>query len=450
MPVKGGAPPGTEDGACKGARAFTPAQPYTMRRQELLDTLRVITAGALLGLAFLPVAWSAKPAPATAAAAAPSDPNEPCFMCHADKDAKGAAGKSIAVDNAKWAKSVHGAAGLECTACHADVSARQLPHAEKLKPVDCAACHDKAVKEYQGTVHGLARKDGKAAAATCVDCHGTHDIQKVSSPESRTNHEKVEATCAGCHGNEARVQRDKLPGGNVAGKFHDSIHGKMLAGSRAPAAPTCTNCHGAHDIRAKSDEKSRTSRANIPDTCGSCHSQQKTQVSRGMHGKQRQEGNMAAPGCTDCHSAHEIKPHGGNAFQVQVIKECGNCHSDKLETYRDTFHGQVTQLGYARVATCAACHGAHDVRPASDPESMVSSVNRLKTCQKCHEGAHDNFAAYDPHANKADKDRNPIYYWAGFFMKWLLIGVFSFFGLHTVLWLYRSLRTRFGAGSGHQ
>jgi hypothetical protein len=28
----------------------------------------------------------------------------------------------------------------------------------------------------------------------------------------------------------------------------------------------------------------------------------------------------------------------------------------------------------------------------------------------------------------------------GQFMKWLLIGVFSFFGIHTVLWLYRSLR----------
>ncbi len=27
-------------------------------------------------------------------------------------------------------------------------------------------------------------------------------------------------------------------------------------------------------------------------------------------------------------------------------------------------------------------------------------------------------------------------------MEWLLIGVFSFFGVHTLLWLYRSLRVR--------
>jgi hypothetical protein len=41
------------------------------------------------------------------------------------------------------------------------------------------------------------------------------------------------------------------------------------------------------------------------------------------------------------------------------------------------------------------------------------------------------------------------------FMEWLLVGVFSFFGLHTALWLYRSLRSRHSGprppstGEGH-
>ena len=35
-------------------------------------------------------------------------------------------------------------------------------------------------------------------------------------------------------------------------------------------------------------------------------------------------------------------------------------------------------------------------------------------------------------------------YWHFLLLVWLLIGVFSFFGLHTVLWLYRSLRSRAG------
>ena len=44
-------------------------------------------------------------------------------------------------------------------------------------------------------------------------------------------------------------------------------------------------------------------------------------------------------------------------------------------------------------------------------------------------------------ANKHDAARNPVYFYMSLFMKWLLIGVFTFFGIHTVLWLYRSLRT---------
>jgi hypothetical protein len=129
-----------------------------------------------------------------------------------------------------------------------------------------------------------------------------------------------------------------------------------------------------------------------------------------------------------------------------VIKECGNCHTDYISTYRDTFHGQVTALGYARMATCASCHGAHDVLPASNPASKVSKQNRVATCAACHPGASANFASFDPHANKHDKSRDPIYYYAAKFMEMLLLGVFAFFGIHTAFWLYRELREKFGGG----
>ena len=49
-------------------------------------------------------------------------------------------------------------------------------------------------------------------------------------------------------------------------------------------------------------------------------------------------------------------------------------------------------------------------------------------------GRTSNFANYDPHANRHDRARNPLYYYTGKFMEWLLIGVFTFFGIHTLLW----------------
>jgi Cytochrome c3 len=396
----------------------------------------------------LAAAASVPAATRAAAPAAPPNPNDTCQMCHAAADAKGAGGKSIAVDGAKFVASVHGELKLKCTDCHADVSADKLPHPDKLQPVNCATCHDKAVKEYAGTVHGLARKGGNAVAATCTDCHGTHDIKRAKGDDSRTNHANVEATCDKCHGSDAVVAKGKLPGGNIGSKFHDSIHGKALQGAAQASAPTCTNCHGAHDIRAKGEAESRTHRARIPDTCGSCHKKEREAYVQSMHGKLRQEGMLAAPGCTDCHSAHAIQQHDKPSFQTEVIKECGNCHTEYISTYRDTFHGQVTALGYARMATCASCHGAHEVLPASNPASMVSQQNRLATCQKCHPGAHANFASFDPHANKHDKTRDPIYFYAAKFMELLLLGVFAFFGIHTAFWLYREVREKLAGGNG--
>jgi nitrate/TMAO reductase-like tetraheme cytochrome c subunit len=237
----------------------------------------------------------------------------------------------------------------------------------------CANCHQKEVKEYSGTVHGLARKGGSTVAATCTDCHGLHDIRRAKDPTSRTNHANLEATCGKCHGNDAMVASAKLPGGNIVTQFHDSIHGRALTGAAAGSAPTCTNCHGAHTIRAKSDPDSATSRARIPDTCGSCHKNERAQFASSQHGKLRHEGNLAAPGCNDCHSAHRIQQHTVANFQTEVIKECGNCHADYLSTYRDTFHGQVTALGYAQ-------HGHLRVlsRLARDPARVESGVDGLR------------------------------------------------------------------------
>lgn len=397
-------------------------------------TIRGILAALLMGAAA--VAMAKPPEPAQP----PPNPNDACLACHGDAQAKNEAGKSIAVDAAKFGESVHGSMQLACTGCHADVSADKVPHG-KVSRVACANCHEKAVKEYSTTIHGMARAAGRNVAATCTDCHSAHEIRRSADPASRTNHANIEATCATCHGNEATIKKGRIPGGNVASKYHDSIHGVAVArkGTNSSIAPTCTNCHGAHDMRPKSDPASRVARVNIPDTCGGCHMNVKEVWKGSQHGKMRSADVVMTLGCTDCHSAHSIQDHRKPQWQVDVIKECGTCHSDKIATYRDTFHGQVTDLGFVRVATCASCHGAHEVLPKEDPLSKVSDANRLKTCQKCHAKANANFAMFQPHANKHDKGSGVILYYTALFMQVLLAGVFVFFGLHTVLWLYRSL-----------
>jgi hypothetical protein len=132
------------------------------------------------------------------------------------------------------------------------------------------------------------------------------------------------------------------------------------------------------------------------------------------------------------------------AWKLEIVRECGTCHAESLRTYRDTFHGQVTALGFTRVARCSDCHGAHDILPISDPGSSVAPGRIVATCRKCHPSANANFAKYDPHADPANRTRNPVLYYSARFMTWLLTGVFVFFGLHTALWAARPFLQRRG------
>jgi cytochrome b subunit of formate dehydrogenase len=91
------------------------------------------------------------------------------------------------------------------------------------------------------------------------------------------------------------------------------------------------------------------------------------------------------------------------------------------------------------VAACYDCHGHHDVFPVSDPRSRLSKERILGTCQQCHEGVTPKFTEYQPHADPLDAANYPLLNKVFLFMTALLIGVFGFFGLHTLLWLVRSV-----------
>jgi len=362
--------------------------------------------------------------------------NDDCLMCHGDTSAE------RPVSTASFAASVHGQSGINCVDCHADVATAEVPHAQKLAPVTCATCHPEPAAKYEGTVHAEARRAGSAVAASCRDCHGTHDIRRSADPESRTHHLNLPQTCGHCHGNAEIIRRGGIKIGDVFRQFQDSIHGQALAKSGLVVAPNCSDCHGAHDIRKRTNAESHIYRTNVPATCGKCHQGVQQRYQDGIHGSQMLAGNAFAPVCSTCHTAHQIRRVESDSWKLQVLAECGSCHTESVKTYRDTFHGQVTALGFVRTAACADCHGAHDILPKRDPRSSVSPASLVKTCGKCHAGATPQFVKYDPHADRHNPTRNPMLYYASRFMTTLLICVFAFFGVHTTLWFARSVRAR--------
>jgi nitrate/TMAO reductase-like tetraheme cytochrome c subunit len=366
----------------------------------------------------------------------PPPTTDDCLACHSDAELKRANGTSLAVSSATFAASIHG--GLACVDCHADLSTSELPHPEKLQKVSCAMCHDEPVAAFNRSIHHELQGKQGITAPTCATCHGTHDILPSKDAASRTYALNLPRTCAECHGGNHLVG----PKGEVAESYADSVHGRAIAKSGLLVAANCSSCHGAHDIRRKNDQASPVHRTNVAATCAKCHEGIQKDYEKSVHAQQISHGNTGAAVCSDCHTSHRIQRHETEAWRLAVIDECGTCHVERISTYRDTYHGKVTELGFTRVAACADCHGNHEILAASNPASMVSPQNLVTTCRQCHANANENFTKYDPHANKKDPTRSPLLYWSYRFMQLLLAGVFVFYGAHTLLWFPRSIKAR--------
>ncbi len=206
---------------------------------------------------------------------------------------------------------------------------------------------------YLKGVHARALfEDGNENAATCNDCHGTHDIEPAHHSNSPVNQYNIPETCGKCHA-------------DIVAEYALSIHGEALeAGIKD--APTCIDCHGEHDIEPPSTELSPASRA---------------QVSRST--------------CPRCHDDERVMERYGVVTMRQA-------------SYMDSYHGLASAAGSTIVATCVSCHGVHNILPASDPASTINKENLPETCAQCHPGAGPNFAAGPVHIIPTDPGQRAL------------------------------------------
>jgi len=313
---------------------------------------------------------------ASGAHAALGNPNDPqtCIACHGTNNVKKTvAGPQFcatchATEVEQYRNSIHGRARDHgngdvptCQSCHGSTHtalAATDPHSPVSKdrlPDTCGSCHSdpklaakymfaevRPVQAYRQSVHGRAVAQGNQNAATCNDCHGTHDILPVSDPRSKIWRQNVASTCGKCHS-------------DVYKTYAQSIHGQAVSKGVLQAA-TCTDCHSEHRILAPGDPGSPVYMANVSqEACSRCHAD--TQLMAGF-----------------------------------------NLPSDRVPTYEDSYHGLAAHEGRQTVANCASCHGVHNIYPSSDPRSTVNHANLAKTCGQCHTDAGRRFAIGPVHA----------------------------------------------------
>ncbi|UCE60946.1 MAG: cytochrome c3 family protein [Phycisphaerales bacterium] len=333
--------------------------------------------------------------------------------------------------------SVHREIG--CTECHLDCE--ELPHAIRTEPAQCVRCHPREDAEYSTSTHG---KSVAAAAGTlrkaayCSDCHGTHNMLSSKNQRAPTYKLQLPLTCAKCHSNPELMTQVRVHQPLAAEQYLESMHGRGLMRQGLIIAPSCNDCHGVHEIWPASDRRSRIHRDNVPHTCGACHVGVTNVYDQSIHGRLVDENDERAPVCTTCHTAHDIINPEGDVFKLASDDKCGRCHEKQMEKYRETFHGKAAALGLPGAAACFDCHGQHDILRMDEPGSILLPENRIRMCRKCHPRASDKFAGYIAHADHSNRENYPVLYWTFLFMSMIIVGTFSFFGLHTVFWFVRS------------
>jgi cytochrome b subunit of formate dehydrogenase len=427
--------------------------------------------------------------------------DQDCLACHSDPTMKSESGKSLHVDPAKHKSSVHG--DLGCTTCHVgvkeyphpknmkmpacatchDQEVAQVPqsvhsilgkeacaschgqthevqHTDKIVPQQCATCHEDAVHGYLQGVHAIARKDGDGKAPTCLACHGSpHQIVAADDPKSPVYHNNIPATCGTCHGQKIVMESV----GQSTQEFHsyeESVHGRAVANGSAKAA-VCTDCHGVHEIRRASDDKSSIFKFNVPATCGKCHQSIKSEFMQSIHGQAISKGNSLAPVCTDCHGIHSIKshldPNSSVAAKNLARTTCARCHEGvrlsqefgveggRSSTYLASYHGLASELGSSVVANCASCHGVHNILPSSDPRSTINRANLVKTCGQCHPGVTDKFVVGKVHVDaplSADIGSIAVRYIRRFYLG-MILAVIGGMVLHNlIIWRRKAIERR--------
>jgi len=351
--------------------------------------------------------------------------------------------------------------GVNCLSCH-DNHYPQDPQAPGSKwssqnlPNSCGECHSKIKEMYMVSEHHQAFKDGMLGAPNCLSCHKNPIARVHTNEDSVSVKISQEKLCLSCHLDSPEVRERTSPTAGFISMYEKSVHGSALNAGNSRAA-NCVDCHGSHEVLKSTTDASPTFKLNIPETCGKCHKEITEVYESSIHGVALTNGNFESPTCTDCHGEHNILKHDDPespvAFQNLSRKVCSPCHSsvklsekyginsDRFETFSDSYHGLAIEGGSVAVANCASCHGSHNIKPSSDPTSTVNKANLVKTCGGCHPGANENFTVGKIHITRQAEDEPIIYFIATAYIT-LIFSVIGLMFIHNIFDFFRKSKIK--------
>jgi hypothetical protein len=311
-----------------------------------------------------------------------------CLDCHSAVNDKQA---GIAKD---WQASAHAKAGVTCADCHGgDPGTDQITKAmdrakgyvgapDRMQTIGlCGSCHANVEKmrasglptdeyaKYWSSVHGqrlITANDTRVAV--CTDCHGVHDIKKVSDPTSKVFAFNVPELCASCHADKKRMEPYGIPTDQYD-IYAKSVHGKALLDNKDVRAPSCASCHGSHDAKPPTS-------SNVVEVCGKCHTATQELYQQSRHSELK----AAAPQCWTCHGTHDVSQPSSKLFFHPETPNytCATCHD--LDTHK--LRLELARFRDPADRRCDTCH---------HPDSQIyAQIQGIAGAVRSAEAAYDN------------------------------------------------------------
>jgi predicted CXXCH cytochrome family protein len=203
----------------------------------------------------------------------------------------------------------------------------------------------------------------------------------ASQSQQPARQESDNDSCLACHA--APDLQTELSSGEILdltvfpGAFNNSVHGM--------AELQCVDCHSEIEgyphppIEAGSR---RQYTINQYQTCATCHQQYFEQTLDSVHQQALAGGNFNAAVCTDCHGAHDVKP-ASQMSRPAIAQTCRQCHTQIYDQYQESVHGEaLIGEGNPDVPVCTDCHGVHEIQgPSIDSQFRLFSP---QICAQCH------------------------------------------------------------------
>ncbi|MGE5176400.1 MAG: hypothetical protein ACM3JJ_08495 [Hyphomicrobiales bacterium] len=317
-----------------------------------------------------------------------------------------------------FSESIHGDALLRkglvvapnCASCHTAHSI--LPHTDPASSIarrniaaTCTKCHAEIEVVHRKVIKGELWEKEAHVLPACVDCHQPHKIRKVFYDQGMADKD-----CMRCHADP----------GLKAGKDGRSLYvdaAKVAASIHAKTA--CSQCHS--DVTASRLRPCETIKQKVD--CSSCHAEIGQEYATSTHGQLFAKKDPNAPTCKECHGTHEIRAKVDPAsatFPTNVPRLCAQCHREGqkaarrykgteheiIEHYTESIHGKgLNQSGLTVTAMCTSCHTAHGELPQSDPNSSVNRNRIPATCGRCHHGIEEQFEKSIHYTMKGKTDK---------------------------------------------